>query len=96
MGIYLHSIHCSQCGASFLVNKAHDAYKKYRSSYYCPVCTFGSYTKPDDTFFNLMVSPELAKKFQATNNLLNMMDKTDPEALEKVYKALSEGHSGTD
>lgn len=102
MGVYLHSIHCGKCGASFIVNKAHNAYNQWRSSYYCPVCDFSSYTKPDNTFFDLMVSPELAKKFQDTRNLLGIMEKTDLEALGKklklldlvpseVYKALSEG-----
>ena len=49
-----------------------------------------------------MVSPELTKKFQDTRNLLDIMGKTDLEALGKklklldslpgeVYKALSEG-----
>jgi len=102
MGIYLHSIHCGKCGASFIVNKAHNAYAQWRSSYYCPVCDLSSYTKPDDTFFDLMVSPELTKKFQDTRNLLDIMEKTDLEALgeklklldsvpNEVYKALSEG-----
>jgi transposase-like protein len=61
MGTYLHSIHCGKCGASFIVNKPSNAYSSYRSSYYCPVCDLSSYTKPDETFFNLMVSPELAQ-----------------------------------
>jgi len=102
MGSYLHSISCRNCGASFIVNKAHNAYARWRSSYYCPVCDLSSYTKPDDTFFNLMVSPELAKKFQAATNLLDIMQKTDLEAFVKklklldslpseVIKALSEG-----
>jgi len=102
MGVYLHSIHCGKCGASFIVNKAPNAYNQWRSSYYCPVCTYSSHTKPDDTFFDLMVSPELTKKFQGTRNLLDIMEKTDLEALGKklklldlvpneVYKALSEG-----
>ena len=102
MGSYLHSIHCGKCGASFIVNKASNAYSSYRSSYYCPVCDSSIYTKPDDTFFDLMVSPELTKKFQDTRNLLDIMEKTDLEALREklklldfipseVYKALSEG-----
>jgi len=107
MGVYLHSIHCGKCGASFIVNKASNAYASYRSSYYCPVCDSSIYTKPDDTFFDLMVSPELTKKLQDTRNLLDIMEKTDLEALMKkaklwekvtlldsipeVSKALSEG-----
>jgi len=102
MGVYLHSIRCGNCGASFIVNKPSNAYSSYRSSYYCPVCTFSIYTKADDTFFDLMVSPELTKKFQDARNLLDIMGKTDLEALGKklklldsvpneVYKALSEG-----
>ncbi len=102
MGGYLHSIHCGKCGASFIVNKASNAYASYRSSYYCPVCDLSSYTKPDDTFFDLMVSPELTKKFQDMRNFLGIMEKTDLEALgqklkvlnslpNEVYKALSEG-----
>ena len=102
MGGYLHSIHCGKCGASFIVNKAHDAYFQWRSSYYCPICDLSSYTKPDDTFFDLMVSPELTKKFQAMRNFMGTMEKTDLEALGQklkvlnslpgeVYKALSEG-----
>jgi transposase-like protein len=102
MGVYLHSIHCGNCGASFIVNKPSNAYYSYWSSYYCPVCHFSSYTKSDDTFFDLMVSPELGKKFQDMRNLLDMMGKTDLEAFTKklklldsfpseVYKALSEG-----
>ena len=63
MGGYLHSIHCGNCKASFIVNKASNAYISYRTYYYCPVCDLGSYTRPDDTFFDLMVSPELTKKF---------------------------------
>jgi len=70
MGVYLHSIHCRKCGASFIVNKAYNAYSSYRSSYYCPVCTFSIYTRPDDTFFDLMVSTELVKKLSATRALL--------------------------
>ena len=102
MSVYLHSIHCGKCGASFIVNKAPNAYSQWRSSYYCPVCDFSNYTRPDDTFFDLMVSPELTKKFQDTRALLDIMEKTDLEALGKklklldlvpneVYKALSEG-----
>jgi hypothetical protein len=102
MGGYLHSIHCGNCKASFIVNKASNAYISYRTYYYCPVCDFGSYTKPDDTFFDLMVSPELTKKLQDTRNLLDIIGKTDVAALEKklklvdslpneLYKALSEG-----
>jgi len=102
MGGYLHSIHCGKCGASFIVNKPSNAYLSYRSSYDCPVCDLSSYTKPDDTFFNLMVSPELVKKLPATRAFLEIMEKMDPEALVKklklldslpseIYKALSEG-----
>jgi len=102
MGGYLHAIHCGKCGASFIVNKAPNAYFQWRSSYYCPVCDLSSYTKPDDTFFDLMVSPELTKKFQAMRNFLGIMGKTDLETLgqklkvldslpSEVYKALSEG-----
>jgi len=102
MGVYLHAIHCGKCGASFIVNKAPNAYSSYRSSYDCPVCTFSNYTKADDTFFDLMVSPELTKRFQAMRNLLDIVEKTDLKALEKklklldslpneIYKALSEG-----
>ncbi len=102
MGLYLHSIHCKNCGTSFIVNKASNAHFSGRTSYYCPVCDFQDYTKPDNTFFGLMVSPELTKKFQDTRNLLEIMEKLDPEALMKkvklldslpseVYKALSEG-----
>jgi chromosome segregation ATPase len=65
MGMHLHSIHCGNCGASFIVNKAPNAYAQWRTSYYCPVCDFNSDTRPDDTFFDLMVSPELTEKFQA-------------------------------
>ncbi len=102
MGVYLHSIHCRKCGASFIVNKAYNAYVSYRSSYYCPVCDFSNYPRPDATFFDLMVSPELTKKFQNIRNLLDIMEKTDIETLREklrvldllpneVYKALSEG-----
>ena len=102
MGGYLHSIHCGKCGASFIVNKPSNAYLSYRSSYDCPVCDLSSYTKPDDTFFDLMVSPELVKKLPATRAFLEIMEKMDPEALVKklklldslpseIYKALSEG-----
>ena len=103
MGGYLHSIHCGNCKASFIVNKASNAYISYRTYYYCPVCDLGSYTKPDDTFFDLMVSPELTKKLQDMRNLLGIIEKTDLGALMKklklleslpneIYKALSEGH----
>jgi len=102
MGGYLHSIHCGKCGASFIVNKPSNAYLSYRSSYDCPVCDLSSYTKPDDTFFDLMVSPELVKKLPATRAFLEIMEKMDPEALVKklklldslpseIYKAMSEG-----
>jgi len=102
MGGYLHSIHCGKCGASFIVNKPSNAYLSYRSSYDCPVCDLSSYTKPDDTFFDLMVSPELVKKLPATRAFLEIMEKMDPEALVKklklldslpseIYKVLSEG-----
>jgi len=103
MGAYLHSIHCGKCGASFIVNKASNAYSSYRSSYYCPVCDFSIYTKPDDTFFNLMVSPELTKKFKNAQTFLDTIEKTNLEALgrklklldsfpNEVIKALSDGH----
>ena len=88
MGVYLHSIHCGKCGASFIVNKASNAYASYRSSYTCPVCDWSSFTIPNDTFFDLMVSPELAVKFQDTRNLLDIMEKTDLEALMKKAKLL--------
>jgi hypothetical protein len=102
MGVYLHSIHCGRCGASFIVNKAPNADNQWRSSYCCPVCNFSSHTKPDNTFFDLMVSPELTKRFQDMRNVLDIMRKTDLEAVTKklklldllpneVYKALSEG-----
>jgi len=88
MGVHLHSIHCGKCGTSFIVNKAHNAYTQWRSSYYCPVCDSSSYTKPDDTFFDLMLSPELRKKLQDTRNLLDIMGKTDLEALGEKLKLL--------
>ena len=102
MGTYLHSMHCSSCGASFIVNKPPDAYHPYWSSFYCPVCHWSSYTKPDDSFLHLMVSPELAKKLQDARTLLDTIGKADFEALREklklldslpneVYKALSEG-----
>lgn len=72
MGTYLRSIHCGNrnCGASFIVNKAPDAYSSYRRNYYCPVCNSGLYTKADATFLNLMASPELAKKLEDARTLL--------------------------
>jgi len=99
MGDYLHSIRCGKCGASFIVNIASKPYYPY----YCPVCASSSDTRPDDTFFDLMVSPELRKKLQDTRLLLDETAKMDPEALRKklklvdllpdgLYKALSEGH----
>jgi len=103
MGIYLHSIHCSKCGASFLVNKAYNDYSSYSNSYYCPVCHFSIYTKPDDSFLNLIVSPELPKKLQNTRTLLDTIEKTDFKDLgtklklldsipSEVYEAFSKGH----
>jgi hypothetical protein len=102
MGEYLHSVHCGNCGASFIVNKAHNAYNQWRSSYYCPVCTFSIYTKPDDTFLNLMASPEVARKFRYTRNVLDLTGTTGFKVVgqwlhllyllpEEVHKALSEG-----
>jgi len=102
MGVYLHSIHCGKCGASFIVNKASYAYSSYRTSYYCPVCDLSIYTRPDDTFFDLMVSPELTKKFQNARVLLDTIEKTDFQTVghklklldllpNEIYKALSEG-----
>ncbi len=102
MGTYLHSTHCSKCGASFIVNKAYNADNQFKQSYNCPVCSYPFYTKPDDTFFNLMVSPELAKKLQDARTLIDTMGKTDFEALreklklldsipKEAYKAFSEG-----
>ena len=103
MGTYLHSIHCSNCKARFIVNKAPDEYHRHWSSYYCPVCHFWPYTKPDSTFLELMVSPELTKKLQNMRTLLDTIEKTDFKDLgtklklldsipNEVYKALSEGH----
>jgi hypothetical protein len=86
MGTYLHSIHCSKCGASFIVNKPSNAYSSWRSSYECPVCDLSSYTVPDNTFFDLMVSPELAKKLQDARTLIDTMGKTDFEALVEKLK----------
>lgn len=106
MGVYLHSIHCSNrnCGASFIVNKSPDAYNRLykETSYQCPVCHFSSHTKPDDTFLNRMVSPELKEKVQAARHLLDKTEKRDIEALgeklklidnipPEVYKFLQEG-----
>jgi len=88
MGTYLHSMHCSNCGASFIVNKPPDAYHPYWSSFYCPVCHWSSYTKPDDSFLHLMVSPELAKKLQDARTLSDTMGKTDFEALVEKLKQL--------
>ena len=105
MGSYLHSIHCSNsnCGASFIVNKAPDAYSSYRSDYYCPVCDSRFYTKADATFLNLMVSPELAKKLQDARTVLDTIEKSDMEAFKgklklldsipkEVFEAFSAGH----
>ena len=105
MGTYLHSIHCgnSNCGASFIVNKAPDAYSSYRSDYYCPVCDSRFYTKADATFLNLMVSPELSHKLQDARTLLDTIGKANYEALGKklklldfipdeVFEAFSAGH----
>jgi hypothetical protein len=97
MGGYLHSIRCRGCEASFIVNKD----RASRFFYCCPVCN-SSYTEPDDTFFDLMMSPELGKRLQDTRALLETA-KMDPEALRKklklidllpdaFYKALSEGY----
>ena len=109
MGVYLHSIHCSRhnCGASFIVNKSPDAYNRLykETSYQCPVCHSPSYTKPDDTFFDLMVSPELAEKMQNARNFLNQLGKMETGDIEslgeklklidnippEVYKYLREG-----
>jgi hypothetical protein len=103
MGVYLHSIRCVNCGASFIVNKAPNAYSQWRSSYHCPVCDSSSYTGTDDAFFNLMVSPELMKKFQDMRNLVDAMGKMDSVAFKQklklldslpneIYQALSDGH----
>ncbi len=105
MGTYLHSIHCSNsnCGASFIVNKAPNAYTQWRSSYYCPVCNFSNYTKPDNTFLGLMVSPELAQKLQDARTVLDTIEKSDMEAFKgklklldsipnEVFEAFSAGH----
>jgi len=88
IGTYLHSIHCSKCGASFIVNKAYNADNQFKQSYNCPVCHWSSYTKPDDSFLHLMVSPELAKKLQDARTLLDTMGKTDFEALVEKLKQL--------
>lgn len=105
MGTYLHSIHCSNsnCGASFIVNKAPDAYSSYRSDYYCPVCDSCFYTKADATFLGLMVSPELAQKLQDARTVLDTIGKSDMEAFKgklklldsipnEVFEAFSAGH----
>jgi hypothetical protein len=113
MGDYLHSIRCRECGVAFIVNKAFDAYsseadrtrgyREVRRSYYCPVCASPRYTKPDNTFFDLMVSPEASKKLQDMRRLQDDAAKEDPEALRKklklidlvpdlLLKVLSEGH----
>ena len=102
MGSYLHSIYCERCGASFIVNKACSSYSKYRDSYYCPVCDSSWYSKQDNSFLNLMVSPELSTRFQATREALEKMKKMDPEIFrrkialldlipDEVIKALPEG-----
>jgi len=104
MGEYIHSIHCGNCGASFIVNKAYNFHNQFRTSYYCPVCTYSGYTKPDETFLNLMTSPELAKKFQYVRNVLDLTGKTGSEVMghwlnllyllpKEVHKALSEGRN---
>ncbi|MBA7707462.1 hypothetical protein ES703_116334 [subsurface metagenome] len=103
MGSYLHSIRCENCAASFIIDQPYNASSRNRGSYYCPVCDLHSYTKPDDVFFNLMVSPGLVKKLEATKALLDRMEKMDEnfekrvELLDslpnKVINALSEGRS---
>lgn len=103
MESYLHSIHCENCGTSFIVDQPYNAYSRYRGSYYCPVCFLSSYTKPDNAFFNLMVSPGLVKRLRAARALLDRIEKMD-EIFEKrvklldslpnkVINALSEGRS---
>ncbi len=103
MGSYLHSIRCENCATSFIVDQPYNASSRNRGSYYCPVCDLSSYTKPDNVFFNLMVSPGLVKKLEATKALLDRMEKMD-EIFEKrvklldslpnkVINALSEGRS---
>ena len=102
MGEYLHSIHCSNCRASFIVNKAANSHETYRTSYCCPVCHLSLYTKPDDTFLDLMVSPELARKFRYTRNVLDLTGPTGLKVVgqwlhllyflpEEVHKAVADG-----
>ena len=96
IGSYLHSMRCWKCQTSFIVNRAS------RGSYYCPVCD-STLTNSDDTFLDLIVSPELRKRLQDARFLLDEVAKMDPEALQKklklldripdgLSKALSEGH----
>ena len=103
LGTYLHSVHCSNCGASFIVNKAYNANNQFKQSYNCPVCSFTFSTKPDGTFLELMLSPELPKKLQDARTLLDTIEKTDMETLgrklklldsipNEVFEAFSVGH----
>ncbi len=102
MGTYLHSVHCNNCGASFIVNKAYTAYNQFKSHYNCPVCPNSWDVKLDKTFLNLMLSPELAKKLQDARTLLDRIEKSDFRDLltklkfldsvpTEVYVAFSEG-----
>ena len=88
MGFYIYSIHCGKCGASFMVNKACTSYHEWQSSYYCPVCNQNDYTKADETFLNLMVSPELADKFRYVRTFMDITEGPKSVIMQKWFNLL--------
>ncbi len=74
-GDYLHSIQCDNCSARFVVDRAANSYNKYQEKYYCPVCHFRSYTKPNEDFVKAMFSE---KEFNRCSELQLEVERLKP------------------
>ena len=74
-GDYLHSIQCEKCGARFIVDRAANSYNKYQDEYYCPVCDFRSFTKPNEDFLKAMFSEE---EFNRCSGLQQELERLKP------------------
>lgn len=74
-GDYLHSIQCEKCGARFIVDRAANSYNKYQDAYYCPVCSFRSFTKPNEDFLKAMFSEE---EFNRCSGLQQELERLKP------------------
>jgi DNA-directed RNA polymerase subunit RPC12/RpoP len=72
-GGFLHSLHCTRCGARFIVDRAHNSYIKQKTYYDCPVCGSFATTKPNDDFLKAMSSEEEFNRSKALQQKLESL-----------------------